>query len=264
MKKTTFLLAVILVTAIACKKSTTTPGGPGGTTQSTTISNGFGAAGTSNINGVFMAELFNFPGLSVIQYHSSASLFKTAHPFNQLYQSAGIISPGDTAGHLKINTTTMVRDTGNPSFIYTDTTSTANYSSGVKWTLAGNVNFTAFSTSVTRGFPVAANANYLPSTFSKSQNLTLNLGTAGYTNTDSLMVMIYTSSSATSGAVFKYVAGNASSVTFTPADMSSLITNGSFNEILVYAKNFSNMSVNGKNYVFVMHYTIGAFITVTP
>jgi hypothetical protein len=76
--------------------------------------------------------------------------------------------------------------------------------------------------------------------------------------------MIYTTSTTTSTAAFKYVAGNASSVTFTPADMSSLITNGSFNEIVVYAKNFSSMSVNGKNYVFVMQYTIGAFVTITP
>jgi len=211
-----------------------------------------------------VAEVYNFPSMSLLQYKSRASLYKVVHPFNQQYLLVGILVPGDSAGHLKINATDLVRDTSNPAFIYTDITSNANYSAGVKWTLAGNADFSAFSTMVTRGFPVMANPNYIPATFSKSHNFTLNLGTAAYSNTDSIMVMLYTGGSAASGSAFKYVAGNATSVTFTPYDMASLVTTGSANEVIVYAKNFSSMSVNGKNYVFVMHYNVGAFVTVTP
>jgi len=268
MKKNSLLLAAILVTAIACKKSTTTTRGPGvGTTQSTTVTNGFGTAGTNNINGVLYAQRLNISasGLNVVQYQAGATFSKTAKPLSGLYAQLGIPLNGEQAGVLKLDSTILKYNYTNANSninTYSDTTTNSVYNSA-KWSVGGNTNFTAFTTTVTRGYPVMTNTSYLPTTFSKSQPLTINFGSNNYSNTDSLIVLITDNGSTTNFFVYKYVAGNASSVTFTAAELSAASTTSS-PEIVVYAKNYSSSSNGGKNYVFVLENDLVNYVTITP
>ncbi|MHB8259391.1 MAG: hypothetical protein ACYDCN_02445 [Bacteroidia bacterium] len=264
MKKTTILLTAILFTVLACKKSSTTTsgGGGGGTTPNTTISNGFPASGTSSINGVLYAQSITIPSYSITQYNGGAAFSKTAKPFSLMYTIYGILIGSDLVGVLKLDSTILkYSTTGN--ITYTDTTNSSIYSA-VKWNIGGNTNFGAFTTTVTRGYPVMTNASYLPTTFSKSQPLTINFGATNYSNTDSIMVMITDNASPTSFGFYKYLAGNASSVTFAASQLSGLSTTSASPEIIVYAKNFSNMTNANKNYIFVMQNSLVQFITITP
>ena len=267
MKKTIVLLAAILVTSMACKKSTTstTPGGGGTVQQNTGMSNGFPASGTGSINGVLYAQRISVPTYSVTSYNAGAVFSKTAKAFSSLYVILGVPVGYDPAGAVEIDSTTLsfnATNVNNHINSYTDSAGTSVYNSA-KWTVGGNSNFSTLTTTVTRGYPAIAQSNYLPSAFSKSQPLTINLGT-NYSNTDSLIVMVTDNASTNPFFVYKYLPGNASSVTFTAAQLSGASTSSSAPEIIVYAKNYSNLSTGGKNYIFVMENDLVQFVTITP
>ena len=264
--KKIILLASILSVVVACKKSNTTTSGGGNTTlQNTTISNGFPASGTGSINGVLYAQSTTIPSYSITAYAGGATFSKTAKPFSQLYTIFGVLIGYDNAGILKLDSTVLKYNTtaGNQN-TYSDTSTNNPIYSTVKWNIGGNSNFTGFNTTVPRGYPVIANPNYLPATFSKSQPLTLNFGTSNYTNADSIFVLITDNASPTTSYVSKYLAGNASSVTFTAAQLSGMSTSSSSAQIVVYAKNFSNITNGNKNYIFIMQNTLVQFVTITP
>jgi len=262
--KKTIIITVIICIAFACKKSSNTTGG-GAIVQNTGTSSGFGAGGTSSINGVLYAQHFSVPSYSVSQYNGGATFSKTAKPLSSLYAVMGIPIGGEQAGILKLDSTVLKYNTTNANGninTYTDSTNTSVYSS-VNWNVGGNANFTAFTATVSRGYPAIANSTYLPATFSKSQPLTINFGATNYTNTDSIVVMITDNTSST-GFIYKYMAGTSSSVTFTAAQLSGLSTTSSNSQIIVYAKNYSSLTNGGKNYVFVMENDLIQFVTITP
>ena len=264
MKKTIILIAIICI-AFACKKSTTTFGGGGNTTQSTTTSSGFGTGGTNNVNGVLYAQHLSVPSYSISQYQGGATFSKTAKPLSSLYAVMGIPIGGEQAGVLKLDSTVFKYNSTNANSninTYTDTTNNSIYTTA-KWNIGGNANFTAFTATVLRGYPAIANSTYLPATFSKSQPLTINFGATNYTNTDSIVVMITDNTSST-GFIYKYMAGNGSSATFTAAQLSGLSTTSTNSQIIVYAKNYSNLNNGGKNYVFVLENDLIQFVTITP
>ncbi len=264
MKKTIILTAIICI-AFACKKNNTTTGGGGNTTQSTTTSSGFGVGGTNNINGVLYAMHLSVPSYSISQYQGGATFSKTAKPLSSLYVVMGIPIGGEQVGVLKLDSTVLKYNTTNANSninTYTDTTNNSIYNA-VKWNVGGNTNFSAFTATVSRGYPIIANSTYLPATFSKSQALTINFGATNYSNTDSIVVMI-TDNASTTNFIYKYLAGTNSSVTFTAAQLSGLSTTATNSQIIVYAKNYSNLNNGGKNYLFVLENDLIQFVTITP
>jgi len=267
MKKIEILLFAVLFILLACKKnnSTTSTGGGYTASQNTSISNGFPASGTGSINGVLYAQHISVPSYSISQYYGGATFSKTAKPFSSLYALLGILLPGEQAGVLKLDSTVLkynYTSAQNNINTYSDTTNTSVYSS-LKWNIGGNANFTAFITNVQRGYPIITNTNYLPTTFSKSQPLTINFG-SNYSNTDSIIVAITDNASPTSFFIYKYIAGNVSSVTFTASQLSGASTSTTNPQIIIYAKNYSNITNGNKNYIFVMENDLTQFVTITP
>jgi hypothetical protein len=215
---------------------------------------------------VLYAQHIIVPSYSVSQYAAGGTFSKTVKAFSSLYTVLGILLPGEQAGILKLDSTVLKYNTTNANNninTYTDTTNTSIYNT-VNWNVGGNANFTAFTTTVTRGYPTIANVNYLSTTFSKSQSLTINFGATNYSNTDSIIVMITDNASTNPFFIYKYVAGNASSVTFTAAQLSGASTSSTSSQVIVYAKNYSNLNSGGKNYVFVMENDLVQFVTITP
>ncbi len=114
---------------------------------------------------------------------------------------------------------------------------------------------------VARGFPLITNPNYLPNTISKAAGFTINFGTNNYANTDSIIVLLVGGQGTTSFP-YKHLSGNATSVTYTSAELNN-VSSGS-GQIIVYGINYSNMTVNSKNYLYIMQHDVINFLTINP
>ncbi|MFL5754066.1 MAG: hypothetical protein ACJ76F_11710 [Bacteroidia bacterium] len=248
----------------ACQKNNSSPANS--TTNSTSsantsISNGLPSA---SVNGVLIAQKLDFPSLSFTLYKSNAGFNSSAQSLQVLNPFTTIVSATDYADTLKLNSTILKYETVNPNSLntYSDTVSASNYSGGVSWNLKGNATFPSFNTAVSRGFPTIANTSLLPASFSKSNPLTITFGAGNITNADSIGLMLTGGSSGF--GIYKSVGPGATSITFSPAEMTNATAGSSNNQIFLYTKNYSNMTVNGKTYAYVMHYTLGAFVSITP
>ena len=183
-------------------------------------------------------------------------------PIGAYHMMGGIMATfGQNAGVLKLNGTTLKFDASTPAQQnrYTDTLSSRNYSAGASWDLAANSSFGSFTTTVTRGYPVISNVNYLPASVSKASGFTLTMGPGNYSNTDSLIVFV---SGVGGVSPFKHLPGNATSVSFSPLDLSTLGTGSGL--LIVFGINYSNMMVSGKNYVFIMQHDLSNPVQINP
>jgi len=208
------------------------------------------------------AQKYTVPGFGVSVYESRAAFSANAQPLSS-YHFMGTIytNTGINAGVLKLNSTSLKYDltTQYQENRYVDTVSTRNYSAGVTWSLSANASFSSFNTTVSRGFPNISNTNFLPASISKSAGCTFTIGSGNYSNTDSLLVLIVGSSGF---PVMKHLAGTATSVAFTANDL-SILSAGS-NYVMVFGVNYSNMTVSGKKYIFIMEHDISANVAVNP
>lgn len=261
MKKIISLLCISAV-MFSCQKTNnppTTSSGGGSSPQNTTISNGFPSSGTGSINGVLYSQKLTITNYSVTQYAAGAGFSAIAKPFSFISFYSGVIGY-NPAGVVKINSTILKDSIRGSTNYYTDTTSNSVYSS-VSWNVGGNPSFSTFTTSVPRGYPAIVNTGYLPAAFSKSVPLTLTFGTANYTNTDSLFVVI--TDNISSAFIYKYLPGNSTSVTFPVAQLSGFSV-GTQGAITIFAKNYSNLTNAGKNYIFVLENTLAQWVTINP
>jgi hypothetical protein len=256
-----FFLTIILIGFSSCKKSNTVQK----TIINTSISNGFPQGGANYLNGVLYARKQILIPEGDVTYSSAAGFSSSTLPMTNYYYLFDLLTTilgNESAGIVKVNSSVMKwRGLKTSSMqIYQDSTRNPEYSGGISWDVGGNVNFSSFNTSVSRGFPVITDASFLPDTISKSQPLYIHSGKNNYSNTDSIMIGFKDDTN----IVYKYFGGTDSVFVFTPEEM-SILTAGSVNrEIKVFAKNFSNMIVNNKRYVFIMHTDLIKFITVIP
>ncbi len=214
----------------------------------------------SNINGVFLANKVNL-GFGTI-YQSFASVNAVGNALQSINPVSILVVGQNNGGTLKINTTTLKFETSNSFelYRYTDTSSTANYSTGVIWDLNATGAFTSFSAAVSRGFPSIISTTFIPTSISKSSALTINFGLGNITNADSINVQI----NGPSLNLSKTVSSSATNINFTIAELSSATVGSGNAQFSVYVKNHSNMSVNNKTYVFLMFNTTISSANVTP
>lgn len=261
------ILIIIAVSFFAfCKKKNETPPTvtpTNNTPINTSLQNGLGSE-ANNLNGVLQAEKMEIPAFSFVAYESRAAFDAAQKPYSNYFMLGGIFATtGVYAGALKLNNTTLKYDisTANQINRYKDTLSSRNYSAGATWDLTANSSFSSFSVNVSRGFPIISNPNYLPNTISKSAGFTINFGVSNYSNTDSILVLIQGGAGTTSYP-YKHLAGSVTSVTYTPAELNN-IGNGS-GQIIIYALNYSNITVNSKNYLLIMQYDVINPVTINP
>jgi hypothetical protein len=164
-------------------------------------------------------------------------------------------------GNMSFNGSFLQKSSFNPNVFYTQTNSNSfqpiTYSS---WSNEGNLSFLPMDLGVTRPFPsTAPNPTFAP--VSKSTPYTLNL--AEYvTNYDSVLVVLSDNFSSQS-MLKKRVDASTTTVTFTPAEMSTLYS-GSNGNIFVYAYNYTNQTINSKVYLFEQSAKISRYIYIGP
>jgi hypothetical protein len=265
MKKTVILILSIFILSAGCKKKEQiepeTPNNAPSPAPTGGIQNGMGS-NSNNLQGVMQVTKYTIPSFGASIYQSAAAFNPNPMSFGYYSIMGNIYSTtGVNAGTLKINSTPLVFNGGTPSQqnMYVDTAASPNYGNSVTWNLAANSSFNSFTTTVSRGFPVIANMNYLPASFAKSSPLTINFGANNYSNTDSLIVFI----SAQSGmSPIKHLSASATSVTYSSGELTGLGTgNGN---IIIMAMNFSNISTSGKNYVFIMGNNLSENVVINP
>ena len=113
-----------------------------------------------------------------------------------------------------------------------------NWSSSVNWTVSGDNGFPAFSHTPTNAFPTVTEVTSA-ATVTKSAGYTLTCDAVG--QADSVLFLV--------GDVGFTKAGNATSHTFSAADLSSLSTGPNFVQIVPYT--FSSRSYGSKNVCFI-------------
>ena len=265
MKKTIIFISVISFFTF-CKKKNETPAVTAPINNApvnTPLQAGFGT-NVNNLHGVLQAEKIAVPSFSSTTFESRASFNFNSQPYSYYYLMGGIFATtGVNAGTLKLNSTILKYDISTPNQTnrYKDTLSTRNYSIGATWDLTANGNFNSFNAPVNVGFPIIVNNSYLPNTISKSAGLTINFGNNNYSNTDSIIVFIVGGAGTTSYPI-KHVSGTATSITFTSTELNGIGTGSG--EIIVYGLNYSNMTVNSKNYLYIMQYDVINFVTINP
>jgi len=262
---------IIFITAISiftfCKKKNETPAlvpAPvNATPVNTSLQNGLGNY-TNSLHGVMQAEKLTIPSFSITSYESRAAFNSITQPYSFYYMLGGIFATtGVNSGVLKLNSTTLIYDLTTPNEMnrYKDTVSSRNYSVGATWDLTANNNLSSFSVNIARGFPSITNPNYLPNTISKASGFTINFGATNYSNTDSIIVFL-AGGTGTTSYPYKHISGNATSVTYSSAELNNVGTGSG--QIIVYGINYSNMTVNSKNYLYIMQYDVINFITINP
>jgi hypothetical protein len=258
MRNKILIITIIFISLSACRKD---DNNSNNNVINTPISDGFPPGGKDYLNGLLYARKEILAPEGLISYTAEAGFSDTTLPLTNFYYLSGIILGVERAGTVKINSTFLKWNglKSSSQLIYRDSTNNPDYSHGVSWDVGGNSNFSSFKTTVTRGFPMINNIDYLPSVFSKSVPLTIHTGANNYSNTDSIMIGI------SDGTIllYQYFSGKDSVFTFNPEDLTHLST-GSGKQITVYAKNFSNMVVNNKRYLYVMHSDVLKFISITP
>ena len=266
MKKIIILVSIISHFTFCKKKEANTPVANTPTNNvpvNSPFQSGIGN-NTNNLNGVLQVEKVVIPSFSTTAYESRAAFNANYQSLSYYYQLGGIFATtGSNAGVLKLNSTTLKYDiaTANQTNRYKDTVSVRNYSIGATWDLVANNSFSSFSVNIAQGFPIIANPNYLPNTVSKAAGLTINFGANNYSNTDSIIVFLVGGPGTTSYP-YKHLSGNVTSISYSPAELINVGTGNG--EIIVYGINYSNMTVNSKNYLYIMQYDVINFITINP
>jgi hypothetical protein len=240
-----FILLTSMAAFSACKKKTADPAPVNSTPQDSPMQSGVGS-NANNLNGCMVVNIQKAPGSPMV-LTSTLSVFNTSgKPAGFYYKpEGGAITDGMNAGTLQCNSDTVdFMLSGNGGFYYEFSVGQCNNTP--VWKVGGNGSFSAFETTVTRGFPVSANLNFFPASASTSSNLTVQLNGV-YSNADSLYISIDDGNNKYSS---KRLAGNATSATFTPTDMSGFASGNGTMYVIAY--NYSNQTIGGKHYIFVL------------
>ncbi|MCE3227537.1 MAG: hypothetical protein K0S32_2088 [Bacteroidetes bacterium] len=251
------ILPIVLLLAVtSCKKKETSPEPVQTTTGgSTTGGNGSVQSGignnAGNLHGYMMANLVKVPTTTMVLSSQMAMFSTSPQPFGYYYTPENpMMNPAVNAGVVRCNSDTVPYMQNGPFGGFYYSYGMAKTLNSPVWNLTGVSPFTTFETTVPRGYPVSVSNSFLPDSVSKTSNLTIQFN-ANFSNTDSICVFITDNGSKYAS---KHVAGNATSVTFTPAQFTGFATGNG--DIQVIAYNYSNQTVNGKNYIYVLQETI--------
>jgi hypothetical protein len=140
------------------------------------------------------------------------------------------------AGDVTLNSTGLTKNDNN-SYVSIPSQSQPtgiSFGSDVDWTVSGGNGIPAINKTVSLGFPTV-NAITSATTIDKSQSYTLT--TSGVTGADSTLFIV--------GGVTKTIIGNATTCTFSPAELSGATSGTSVIQIAAYT--MMNENVSGKN-----------------
>jgi hypothetical protein len=138
-------------------------------------------------------------------------------------------------GSVKLNNNALTKNPNN-SYTYTSGQTSPlgiDFNSGVNWNVAGGNGFPAINKNVTLGFPTVSEITS-PTTITKANGYTLYVNSV--TGADSVLFLI--------GDVNKTIAGNATSCTFSPSELSSLSAGTTVVQVAAYIT--TNETLNGK------------------
>lgn len=268
MKNINLFTAVLLFSFVlnSCKKETTTPssGSGGGTPPTTTssTSNGFPFSSANTISGVLKADYVFRTVNNSGDYGADAALYNSTLPFGMCYMYSQVSDLSNDVGPLFLNNSRLRKQIngGSATILYTDTVG-GNYSSGVTWLLNSTGSFPSFTTTVSRSFPTCTSNTFIPTSVSLSSGINIYIPNGGFSNADSVSVFII---GQTSTFYNKSFAGSISSIHITSAELSGFSASNPNGAIYVYAKNFSNQTINSKTLVYIMQKTWITPITFTP
>ncbi len=142
------------------------------------------------------------------------------------------------------------QDNGSYVYLPSQTSPTGiDFSGNPDWNVSGSVDIPAFSHTTSIGFPTVGSLNSA-STVSNGSDYTLTV--ASVTGADSVIFMM--------GGVVHTEAGNATSSTFTSAEISGMGTGASFAQAAAYK--IEEATYGGKNYWFVNEKVVTQSITI--
>lgn len=239
------------------------------TLVNTSLENGFGK-NVNNLHGVMLLRketfLYNF---NVVN-NCFASLSYNGKALFNYYNSYGNMSnTGANAGQLKLNGVSLKYEVAYPTYVntYLDSSGTIKYDNGFNWNFSASpCCLSSFNANITRDFPLTKPTPYLPDTISKAAGFIINFGLNNQSNTDSINVFLVGPSAANTFSyitITKRVLGNVSSVSYSPAELSNFYSGGG-STIYIYSTNYANLTVNSKNYLFVMRHNITNFLVIKP
>ena len=190
------------------------------------------------------AMLLDIKGTNITFTTALAVFCATPQKLGYYYTpEGGAIARGVNAGLLKLNADSVDFFPDNTGGIYYEFGN--GQAASTTWELTGLSPFTSFTTMVSRGFPAMATPNFLPDSASLNGGLQLQWSN-NYSNADSIFVFV---GDGNSTPLHRHLPGNANSVTFMPAEMAKL--SAGRGEINMQASNYSNETVNGKNYLYI-------------
>lgn len=237
------LLFLSLFLVFSCKKKDSTPE-PAATTTGSSSSwpTYYGVLSSSQFD-LVMSGTISSTGAQNTAY------FSTSPIYNSSSMSEGVISPLN-AGTVSLNSTIFKASNQSGSIFYQDTTSTL-FSSSYVWSVSGAAGVPAINYTYTAARPSYTGWAALQDTIKLSQTNVINL--TGITGADEIVVTLYGTAT-----LQRNLPGNATSVTLTSADLSSMSTTTAGNIIVSCFKN-TYQSFGGKDYKFKAGYELFKF-----
>ena len=189
-----------------------------------------------------------------------AGLLSTFHYYNEhiLFPGIGNVSVGDVAFRNQM----LNESQGGPTVSYNGNSFVISLNSvdaPVSWSTEGNKSFTPLKITVTRGFPKfldTASAIIV----SKSKGLALNVRNI-FGNYDSVVVQV--SDQWSFASHMKAIADPDSVIAFDSIDVAEMVPSNN-HKVKVMAFNYSNITRENKNYVFILGSRIEKQIAVKP
>ncbi len=237
MKKLSIVLAALLVLVIfSCKKKEADPA------PTPTPSNAY--------EGLLYAQEISFVASGTIMTTSGNGngIFPTGGFYNSSAISDGFMGTALNVGTVSLNSVYLKPDNTSSGTMYTDTTY-AVHNAPLAWSVSGGNGIPAFTYTYTEARPTYTGWNTLQDTIKLSQNTSVNL--TGISGADEILIYVIGGS----GMVSKIISGTATSVNFTPSELSTLSASTS-SSIWVQCSKYSIVSLAGKNFKFKTSYSI--------
>lgn len=253
MKKFSLILTAGLLVFASCKKDSTTPA-PNPTPTTPTATQPTNIAGADGVLGsiqfVYTVSQMGFD----VDLESEVG-------FAAMFQSRNNANTFVDAGAISLNSIALERQSNN-TYVKTAmaglTPSTFNMDSQSTWNVGGGNGHGAFNYTHTGTFP-SVEPSALPSEINSVDGFTLNLSSAVSGMRDSIVIQITGSNK----SVAKTVAGNASSINFSAAEVKDAgVTNGNTGFLQIAPYSFIIRTLSGKDYAFVKEYAYNKFITI--
>ncbi len=233
--RTTLLSGAVALTLLSsCKKSADNPldtSTPSSTSAlSVTINDGWGAlAAVTSVSYTTVAGI-TFP----LNVNTAVAAFRS---------SAGSTTFID-GGTVMLNSKTLTKQSGN-AYVYQNLTDPISFPP-VTWSVSGAGSIPAINYTDDKNMPAFTGYNSLPSSVSRSTDLTVSLS-GMITDADSVYCQIAGSGNK---SILKRVAGNASQVVFTAAELSALgTTTGGLIQVAPW--NYKKEDISSKTFYFI-------------